>query len=735
MISILAASGALAVVATVFLDRTGSPLTFVGLALPFGVVAGVLIHVALQCARGRASVERRIGIEQALGLAVFASVVSHFLGVHFAFSISATNTYFWVFAGLLVALRRHDARQGDPEADERAPAPEVPRVASLQQDGKGSERYRTKKGARRAQKARRNPAGPPLIAIGPAYLEVLGIGFMVAVIFVTLTMAFFGPQVPTTDWVAALFVVVWLVGLALALAGVAPGTPGSDGGASGRVRATVVYSFASLGGSLLYWLLHTTNLSRWGSARRTSDNVVAVAAFLADDVAVYVSCLTVVTVALAAALTWSRMKGLPWARSGRLWLHLLSALAIGGLIWFKNVDVVRADVYFKEADRYRLGGLLELAPALHEKALSLDSDEEFYYVKYFTALHAIGSDVSIESGRREFAREEEERVASEARRLGPYNADTVAQLGVNYLNYFDRGVAGEIQHLENAVVYLRKAVALAPSDVRFQEWLARAYYSRGETQAAIDQLQASLEIDEKYYLSWSRLADYRLSMGDVSASLEALRRGLRVVDKEREGFQDFIEDGFENRVKAYASAGQLGGLVDTILDATSDRVPDGLVPWVIGRAYTIQGEPTQAVPYFEEALPYLERAKQLTPGDAETLARLAQLYQALGRREEALQTLGSGDDDGGTSAFVAAFELGVEFVEQGLHSQAAEAFEKALASNDRSFAAHKNLGMMYYYNLDRREEGVAHFERALELDPGNSDAPLLRQEIDQYRRR
>ena len=285
-------------------------------------------------------------------------------------------------------------------------------------------------------------------------------------------------------------------------------------------------------------------------------------------------------------------------------------------------------------------------------------------------------------------------------------------------------------------VFLQKALALAPFDAELHELLARAHYMRGETQAAFDQLQVSLAVDESYFPSWLLLADYRLTMGDVSQSLEALRRGLRVVDYGREGFRDFIEVGLEIRVRAYAAAGALGDLVDTILDATNDRMPDGLVPWVIGLVYTMQGERSQAVPYFEEALPYLERAAQLTPLDGGTRIRLAQVYQGLERWEEALQTLGSAGSSG-EAVFRAALELGVEFAGRGLHAQAAEAFEKVLASNNRSlaFAAHKNLGMMYFYYLGRMEECVVHFERAVALDPENAEAPLLRQTIDEYWKR
>ena len=529
MISIAVMSGALGVAAAIFFDRAGSPFTFVGLALPFGVVAGVLVHVALQCAWRGTAVERRNGIEQALGVAVFAGVVGHFLDVHFVFSAVTTSTYFWVFAGLLVALRRHDATPGDRAADEREAAPEVPQVASLQHDGEGAVRRLTKKDARRAPNARQNPVG----ATRPAYLEASGLGFIMVMMLVTLTMDFVWYQTPTIHWVAALFVIVWLAGLALVCAGATRGTPRSGGGwASARVGAAVVYSAASLGGSLLYGLIHGLNLSRWQSVT-TPDTVVAAGAALADDVAAYVFCLTTVIAALAIALTWWQIEGLPSVRRARLWLYVPSVLVIGGLIWFKNVDVIRADVYFKEAERYRQGGRHEAALVLYEKAHSLDSDEDSRLTVLAAAHHAMANDASIESSRREFARTEGERVALEARRLNPYSAETVSNLG-RY--YFGLAIAGDASHRGDAVVFLQKALALAPFDPDLYELLARAHYMRGDTQAAIDQLQVSLAVDESYYRSWSLLADYRLTMGDVSQS-----RAVRAADAPGRGDSDPLD--------------------------------------------------------------------------------------------------------------------------------------------------------------------------------------------------
>ena len=696
VISIMVTSGALAVVAAVFMDRTGGVLTFVGLALPFGVIAGVLAHVVLQCAGQGRAVERRDGTGQALGVAVLASVVGHFLAVQFAFSTAATNTYFWIYSGLLIAVSLHDQRLDDEDAG-------------------------------RAQKdASKIPPSPLSWPLRPEYRAASGLGFMVAVILVTLIMDLVWPETPNSHWVAWLFVTVWLAGLALLLADAARETP-EPGGASpsAKVSAVVAYSAVSLGGSLVFWLVRGLSLSRWRSVT-TPDTAVATAAVLADDVAMYVCCVTVVALALAAARIWLQTQDLRPARRTRLWLYLPCVLVIGGLFWFKNVNVLRADVYLTEAQRYRQVGAYETALALHEVARSLDSDEGFYYSESAITQQAMSSDGSIEASRRESARTEGERLMLEASRLNPYNPDNATNLGRYYLGL---AAAGHTQYLSGGVVVLQKALALAPLDVTIHTLLARARHMTGDTQAAIDQVQRSLHIDDTHVESLSLLVDFYFDAGEFSQSLEAFGRALRVADY----FRDFIEVGLENRVRGYATAGRMADMVGTILNSTSDRMPDGLVPWAIGRAYLLQGERGEAVPYFEDALPYLERAEQLADGNEEPRSRLTQVYQGLGRWEEALETLGRGN--GGTwspALLQAAFDLGEDLIEQDLYAYAAEAFETVLASNDHPHA-HKVLGALYYDYLDRKDEGVAHLERALELDPGDADAPLLRQAIDQYR--
>lgn len=735
---IMVGGGVLGATASAFVDATGGSLTFVGLGLPFGVTSGVVVYVVLRCVTRGASVERWDGMGSALGLALFSGVVGHFLEVPFAFSTAATNTYFWMYSGLLVALSFHGRRQDEEAAQhpQKHAARTVPGVLSMLPQ--------------------------------PAYREASVLGLMMVTILVTLTMNPIWSQTPTALGVAWPLVTAWLAGLVLLLGGWIRATPAaSDGSPSDRVRAAVAYSVVSLGGSLVYWLVRGAGFSSWRSAT-APDTAVATAAVLAADVAVYVCGVAMIATVLAVISTRAQRQGLRPARRP-LWLYLPCVLVIGGVIWVKNVDVLRADVYLKEAQRYRQGGEYETALGLHEKARSLDSDEGRHYSESAMALQVMMSDGRVELSRREFARAEGERLMLEARHLSPYDPDNATNPGRYYLGL---AAAGDARYASRGVAVLQEAGALAPLDVVVHTLLARAHHMMGQTQAAIDQLQRALEVDETnaeipplladyhvdlalahhmrgetqaaieqvqrslqvdgtHLVSWSLLADYYLDAGELDQSLDVFGRALRVAGY----FPDFVEAGLEGRAKAYASAGRMAEMVGTILNATADRTPDGVVPWVIGRAYTLQGDPVEALPYLEDALSYFERAVALAPGNAESRTRLTQVYQQLRRWEEARLTLRRANLDSWSGALLqAALDLAGELINEALYVDAADVIETVLASYAEHAEAHKSLGVLYYRYLDRPDEGVAHMQRALELDPEDADAPLLRRTIDEYQR-
>ena len=64
------------------------------------------------------------------------------------------------------------------------------------------------------------------------------------------------------------------------------------------------------------------------------------------------------------------------------------------------------------------------------------------------------------------------------------------------------------------------------------------------------------------------------------------------------------------------------------------------------------------------------------------------------------------------------------------YTGAIEAFEQALEANPRSAAAHLELGLIYYQNVNPHwARAIYHFEKYLELRPKANNADLIRQNI------
>lgn len=124
-----------------------------------------------------------------------------------------------------------------------------------------------------------------------------------------------------------------------------------------------------------------------------------------------------------------------------------------------------------------------------------------------------------------------------------------------------------------------------------------------------------------------------------------------------------------------------------------------------------------------EALPYLEEWLAAEPWNSNAHFNAAVLHQALDQLQparahyEKVLELGAG----GVSVYSTHLNLGV--VRHGLrnYDAAAAHYKQALAIKSDSAAAHYNLGNTLK-EQGRHDEAIACFERALELDPGFTDA-------------
>lgn len=127
-----------------------------------------------------------------------------------------------------------------------------------------------------------------------------------------------------------------------------------------------------------------------------------------------------------------------------------------------------------------------------------------------------------------------------------------------------------------------------------------------------------------------------------------------------------------------------------------------------------------------EAIPYLERANELSSENAAVLINLGGAYVMAGRHRQAVPVLEKARDIEPDNVMIwinlgAAYLGNPVLTSEDQQMRAIEAFERALELNPAAPNVHYNLGLIF---VDRGETGlaVAAFRRALHTNPFDNDA-------------
>jgi tetratricopeptide (TPR) repeat protein len=121
-----------------------------------------------------------------------------------------------------------------------------------------------------------------------------------------------------------------------------------------------------------------------------------------------------------------------------------------------------------------------------------------------------------------------------------------------------------------------------------------------------------------------------------------------------------------------------------------------------------------------DALPLLQRATALDPGQARIHALAGKALSYLGRNEEALASFDRAVALGSASADLFGGRADV-LLALGRLADAVESYDRALALKPNSVEDWCNRGAVLL-ELDRHQEALTSFDRALELDPALADA-------------
>jgi tetratricopeptide (TPR) repeat protein len=466
----------------------------------------------------------------------------------------------------------------------------------------------------------------------------------------------------------------------------------------------MLYGVTSLSYFFFYTLAHRIQLGQRITVT-SLDDVIKAANVLANGLVLFYIILLILMVLFALMLSWQQARRLSFWRVENWWLYPPLILAAVAVIWFKNINVVRADIYLKEGERYRNSRQWDQAIAIHEKARSVDSDEDFYYLMLALDYQLMAQDQSLDPARREFGWQEGERIALEARRINPYNPDNTGNMG-RY--YFTLGQIFSRERFADALNFFEKATTLAPSNVIYHNLWAQTHYILQDYDSAVERLQTSVSIDPRYPPTWLLLGDTHAAIGNVDEALKAHSQAMQLVVRGSDGFAVFADQFLDQRLNFYISAGRLDSILAAMQRVAEDRPDDANVHWAIGHAHILAGQQ-------EEAIPYLEQARTLGDNSDRVISELANAYLALNRLDEALpnyQLLLQNNPNSVESHSALAFI----YARQGRLEEAIHENQQVLQQLPDDYDSLKNLAILYQ-QMGRWQDALDAAQQAQAVAP------------------
>jgi tetratricopeptide (TPR) repeat protein len=528
-------------------------------------------------------------------VALFGAILAHYLEISLAgIAIVSTRTYFWAYAGLLVVLGLHWVPWEETETRSvPAPTPAAPLASNATSSKKKARRVAATATAR--TQPRRESYSQRSVWLGP----VLALALIGALILGTMGYEFItlGPGSQARDalqliWnsltirpyagnevsygTLLMFLVTWLFGGLLSLTEL---RRRNIIAARDIWYATAMYFGASISVAGVYWLIHAWQILGFASlVQQTQIRTVQELAQRAASLVSYadaMSNLLTVFYLFIAVIIFSVAAVLMLEVRGRLvrWVHewsLVAVIPIGLValigVTSTNLNPVRADIIYKQADAIRSSGQLDIAVAHFKRARELNPTEDFYdlwlgaafldkastqaqtasILKSGVTMDAL-MDLSFENTyqlNQADALTAAQTVLLYARALNPLNTDHSANLARLHLRWADLKAsdpAARQQELETSAEYYRQATALSPNNAQlWDEWaqivmamsdLARQGGDTAKADTYLADAQAkrdhSLELDAQYDQTYLLSAQIAFAQDRPDEALQQYEQALK----------------------------------------------------------------------------------------------------------------------------------------------------------------------------------------------------------------
>jgi tetratricopeptide (TPR) repeat protein len=650
-----------------------------GVGLPAGFIGGVSIYLMIAAAmfyRKEAPSLDQTGLsreEQTAGLAqkgqatrqllligLLSAIVAHFVEIHFGIAIASTRVHFWVYAALFVLLGMNWIRDEEP-------------AAVVQEIGHGVYGERAggslDKPSRRARrKAKREavhlaeaetlretrPASRSLttrLIIGSLIVSVIlftmgfefvanPMGEMDTLRIIQLSLTTLTPKNdPRTSYGTLwMFFLTWLVGAIVVLAeverGASPvavsGRGAAQRGAGWWLSSLGIYAAVTLTTFIVGIAVHASRI-------RPGVDISSTISFFYQSVALF-------GLLIALALTLDRRLPQRLVRLANSWAYVLILALAVVVVMATNVDIVRADIYYKQGLKLEEDGRYDVAIQLYDRAIQLTPSQDYYYLFLGRALMGRAGTATDNTQRIEWFQKSYEAL-DKARRLNPLNTDHYANLGRLNRNWADVASTEEerAQKLQLAHDYYVEATTLSPHNVQlFNEW-AMVYLARGDNDGALEKINQSLSMDPKYFSTHLLLGNFYASQGNLEEAAVAYRQAIEYNPEDAE---------------AHSTLGYLLFEQGNITDALTYNLKAVELNPGLARAHSTLGLIYYRLGRVEEAVEENLKVLQSYPNDFISHRNLALLYQQLGQLNNALVhaqaalPLASGEDQTALQSFV-----------------------------------------------------------------------------------
>jgi tetratricopeptide (TPR) repeat protein len=607
-----------------------------GIILPAGLIAGVIVYITIAAIwNERRGLPMRLGQRELLLMTILATVIAHFIEIHFGIAIVATRTYFWLWSAVLVVLGMNWLRLDAPEPEPAAVAPMASPVKGGQQAVKGHPGGKSK---------RRPPAAPTVRRERPSQFpwgEVVVYAVLMGIVLFTLAYDYiinpnvlalrqsnplavfflaFTSRIVQGERVVSLGLLwmvlfVWLVGMAVALFDIARSRQGVTGRWLGQ--GALIFSAVSLSVFLVFGLIHAASIARDARLQQPGSSITLeqLASMAAGHIVTYYLVIVLLLAALAGVLWWIRPGSGKWLGPGG-WLAATAGIVLPILALFLifnvNVSLVRADIIYKQGSAYDSADRYDEAIFLYEMALEEQPREDYYYLFLGRA--------QLERARQATSSEREQYLAQaessllRAQQLNPMNTDHSANLGRLYLAWAQLANADQRAELvQKSLDYYSVATRLSPNAAHLHNEYASAYQMAGDPSQALDQFLISLRIDPRYVETYRRLGDYYRTTNQEDQAIRTYAQGLQVAPRDV-GLRSLL--GF-----LYAERGETDKAIEQNLAVLDLRPTDVGALQNLAVLYARTGDNPSALRYAQAALEVVQ--------DAEDRAALEALIQQL----------------------------------------------------------------------------------------------------------